>query len=219
MKIAAQARESMVADAAAGGVPRGGAAMRARVENQARMHGVSPRTVYRLLKRHEAKRPRTGVRTVEISEEKVDMYAALIAQADLAAGHALEVVGANAAGPLPSATNMRLRVKEAAGLTRKTVETTKSRVKVRSKEGIELRAARSNRVWQLDFTVSAQYYIGAAGCFCEYDMLADSKNKPEKDSRTSGGGATRWRWCRAGWSGGRTPSRRWRRRRATSTRA
>lgn len=177
MKIHPHTRDSILADFARSP----GANRQVFAAHQARLHGVSPRTIRRILERVE-RRPggERAPRTLN-DPEALQTLVALQAQTDLPVEHCRDIAEANGYGELPTASTIRRRIRRETGLTRKRMQQMRSPVKVRSADCIRMRAARSNQVWQLDFTVSEQYYIDAAGALAEYSPLTHSKNKQDKD--------------------------------------
>lgn len=176
MLIHAPTREAILSDWA-----RSGGDKKAFASAQATLRGVSERTIYRVLERTGRRdRRSSGPRTMQDPGDMA-LAVALTAQLDLNTEMVRDILETNGRA-LPSASTVRRRIRQETGLTRRKIrQMTSSKIKVLAMDSIRQKADRSNRIWQLDFTVSEQYYIDASGAIAEWSPLTHSRNKAEKD--------------------------------------
>lgn len=181
MRIGSHSRDEILADWAAN-IGHSESAKKAFAVVQAQRHHVSPRTIYRVLER-VGKRARTSAGpTKPIGPDAMNTIIALHAQNDLGTRIIRNVLHANGSEALPSTSTIRRQLRQATGLTREKIRLmTQSKIRTHSLDCVRMKAAHANRIWQLDFSVSQQYYIDAAGAFECYDPLTQSKNKDGRD--------------------------------------
>gem|GEM_PF-6233501 len=182
-KLSSHCRNQILADHAASGAPaKGSATFGQFVEHQAALRGVSPATVYRTLAGQHGRRERRGPEREEAPARALAVALALKAQLGLSTPHAADILEANGFEGRPSASTINRALRREVHLgARKLEKMTLPTGEVKAPDCIRLQAKVSNQVWQLDFTVAAQYYLDAGGAFEEYSPLTHGGNKAEKD--------------------------------------
>lgn len=152
-------------------------------ERQASLHGVSQRTVHRILERTYGRARARAEKERRFGAEATADLLAMKAQLGLATGHAREILSANGKDGLPSEGHLNRILRRDFHLNAKKIARMVSihTGEVRADDRIQLKAKKSNQVWQLDFTVAEQYYIALSGAVEEYSPLTHGGNKAEKD--------------------------------------